>query len=152
MTTVLPFLKDRPGCLSFSYADLLAFLFSLDKSIGSGCFVPGLDPSVDLIGGAAITEMIKLQFKITDRIRNKIKRNGNWFPKFKVCHGDYLVNHLPHCVCDNCSQFRHERGIQMWNDCYPNTYFGPIFNSPSEMQLIVGPVVARGQNFRGSGK
>ena len=70
----------------------------------------------------------------------------------KVCHGDYLVNHLPHCVCDNCSQFRHERGIQMWNDCYPNTYFGPISNSPSEMQLIVGPVVARGQNFRGSGK
>ena len=34
----------------------------------------------------------------------------------KVCHGNYLVNHLPHCVCDNCSQFRYERGIQMWND------------------------------------
>jgi hypothetical protein len=30
-------LKDRPGRLSFSYADLLAFLFSVDKSIGSGC-------------------------------------------------------------------------------------------------------------------
>ena len=59
----------------------------------------------------------------------------------KVCHVDYLVNHLPHCVCDNCSQFRHERGIQMWNDCYPNPYFGPISNSPSEMQLIVGPRV-----------
>jgi hypothetical protein len=48
----------------------------------------------------------------------------------KVGHGDYLVNHLPHCVCDNCSQFRHERGIQTWNDCHPNPYFGPISNSP----------------------
>jgi hypothetical protein len=27
-------LKDCPGRLSFSYADLLAFLFSIDKSIG----------------------------------------------------------------------------------------------------------------------
>ena len=63
----------------FDYADLLAFLFSVDKSIGSGCFFPDLDPSVNLIGRAAITEMIKLQFTtITDRIRNKI-RNGNWF-------------------------------------------------------------------------
>jgi hypothetical protein len=35
-------LKDRPGRLSFSYADLLAFLFSVDKSIGSGCFFPDL--------------------------------------------------------------------------------------------------------------
>jgi hypothetical protein len=42
-------LKDRPGRLSFSYADLLAFLFSVDKSIGSGCFFPDLDPSVNLI-------------------------------------------------------------------------------------------------------
>ena len=42
-------------------ADLLAFLFSVDKSIGSGCFFPGLDPSVNLICHAAITEMIKLQ-------------------------------------------------------------------------------------------
>jgi hypothetical protein len=48
-----------------------------NKSIGSGCFFPDLDPSVNLIGHAAITEMIKLQFTtITDRIRNKI-RNGN---------------------------------------------------------------------------
>ena len=77
-------LKDRPCRLFFSwYADLLAFLFSVDKSIGSGCFFPGLDPSVNLIGYAAITEMIKLQFTITDRIRNKI-RNGNWFPKFSI--------------------------------------------------------------------
>ena len=77
-------LKDRPGRLSFSYADLLAFLFSVDKSIGSGCFFPDLDPSVNLIGHAAITEMIKIQFTmITDRIRNKI-RNGNWFPKFSI--------------------------------------------------------------------
>ena len=58
--------------------------YSLDKSIGSGCFFPDLDPSVNLIGHAAITEMIKLQFTtITDRIRNKI-RNGNWFPKFSI--------------------------------------------------------------------
>jgi len=36
---VLPFLiKGPPGRLAFSYADLLGFLFSLDKSIGSGCF------------------------------------------------------------------------------------------------------------------
>ena len=47
MTTILPFwLKGRPGRLSFSYAELLAFLFSVDKSIGSGCFFPGLDHSV----------------------------------------------------------------------------------------------------------
>jgi hypothetical protein len=67
----------------------------------------------------------------------------------KVCHGDYLVNHLPHCVCDNCSQFRHERGIQMWNDCYLNPYFGPISSSPSEMQLIVGPVGFWGRILEG---
>jgi hypothetical protein len=62
------------------------FLFSVDtcKAIGSGCFFPDLDPSVNLIGYAAITEMIKLQFTtITDRIRNKI-RNGNWFAKFSI--------------------------------------------------------------------
>jgi hypothetical protein len=47
------FLKERPGRLSFSYANLLAFLFSVDKSIGSGCFFPDLDPSVNLIGHAA---------------------------------------------------------------------------------------------------
>ena len=58
--------------------------YSLDKSIGSGCFFPDLDPSVILIGHATITEMIKLQFTtITDRIRNKI-RNENWFPKFSI--------------------------------------------------------------------
>jgi hypothetical protein len=39
-------LKGRPSRLSFSYADLLAFIFSVDKSIGSGCFFPGLDHSV----------------------------------------------------------------------------------------------------------
>jgi hypothetical protein len=49
-----------PGRLSFSYADLLAFFFSVEKSIGSGCFFPDLDLSVNLIGLAAITEMIKL--------------------------------------------------------------------------------------------
>ena len=71
-------LKDRPGRLSFSYADLLAFLFSV-----VGAFFD-LDPSVNLIGHAAITEFIKLQFTtITDRIRNKI-RNGNWFLKFSI--------------------------------------------------------------------
>jgi len=49
-----------------------------------GALFPDLDPSVNLIGHAAITEMIKLQFTtITDRIRNKI-RNGNWFPKFSI--------------------------------------------------------------------
>jgi hypothetical protein len=54
-----------------------------------GGFIPplnksDLDPSVNLIGYAAITEMIKLQFTmITDRIRNKIL-NGNWFPKFSI--------------------------------------------------------------------
>jgi hypothetical protein len=48
-------LKDHPGRLSFSYADILAFLFSVDKSIGSGCFFQDLDPSVNLIGHAAIT-------------------------------------------------------------------------------------------------
>ena len=82
---VLPFLiKGLPGCLSFSCADFLAFLFSEDISIASGCFFPGLDPSVSLIGHAAITEMIKLQFTmIIDRIRNKI-RYGNWFPKFSI--------------------------------------------------------------------
>jgi hypothetical protein len=58
------------------HADLLAFLFSVDKT--------DLDPSVNLIDHAAIKEMIKLQFTtITDRIRNKI-RNGNWFPKFSI--------------------------------------------------------------------
>jgi hypothetical protein len=63
---------------------LLAFLFSVDKSIGSGRFLPDLDPCVNLTGHAAITEMIKLQFiTITDRIQNKI-RNGNWFPKFSI--------------------------------------------------------------------
>jgi hypothetical protein len=51
-------LKNRPGRISFSYADLLAFLFSVDKSIGSGCFFPDLDPYVNLIDHAAITEMI----------------------------------------------------------------------------------------------
>jgi hypothetical protein len=37
----------------FSYADFLAFLFSVDKSIGSGRFFPDLDPSVNLIDYAA---------------------------------------------------------------------------------------------------
>jgi hypothetical protein len=56
-------------------------LFFVDKLIGSGCFFPDLDPSVNWFGHAAIREMIKLQFTtITDRIRNKI-RNGNWFRK-----------------------------------------------------------------------
>ena len=86
MTTVLPFLIKGPprSPLLLMICRLLAFLFSVDKSIGSGCFFPGLDPSVNLIGHATITEMIKLQFTtITDRIRNKI-RNGNWFPKFSI--------------------------------------------------------------------
>ena len=73
------------------------FLFSVDKSIGSGCFFfPDLDPSVNLIGHAAITEMVKLQFTtITDRIRNKI-RNGNWFPKFSINRKEqkFLLNCL----------------------------------------------------------
>ena len=51
---VLPFsIKGPPGRISFSYADPLAFLFYVDKSIGSGCFFPDLDPSVNLIGHAA---------------------------------------------------------------------------------------------------
>ena len=89
-------IKDRPCRLSFSYADLLAFLFSVDKSIGSGSFFPDLDPSVNLIGHAAITEMIKLQFTtITDRIQNKI-RNGNWFPKFSINRKEQTF--LPICL------------------------------------------------------
>ena len=89
-------LKDRPGCLSFSYADLLAFVFSLDKSIGSVCFFPGLDPFVYLIGHATITEMIKLQFTTTtDKMRNKI-RNGNWFPKFSINRKEQKF--LPICL------------------------------------------------------
>ena len=89
-------LKDRPGLISFSYADPLAFLFSVDISIGSGCFFPDLDPSVNLIGHAAITEMIKLQFTtITDRIQNKI-RNGNWFPKFSINRKEQKF--LPICL------------------------------------------------------
>ena len=71
-------------------------LFSVDKSIGSGCFFPDLDHSVNLIGHAAITEMIKLQFTtITDRIRNKI-RNGNWFPKFSINRKEQKF--LPICL------------------------------------------------------
>jgi hypothetical protein len=54
----------------------------------------------------------------------------------KVCHGDYLVNHLPHCVCDNCSQFRHERGIQMWNDCYPGNWFPKFSINRKEQKLL----------------
>ena len=49
-----------------------------------------------LIGHAAITEMIKLQFTmITDRIRNKI-RNGNWFPKFSINRKEQKF--LPICL------------------------------------------------------
>jgi hypothetical protein len=44
-------LKDCPGRLSFSYATLLAFLFSVNKSMGSGCFFPDLDPSVNWFMG-----------------------------------------------------------------------------------------------------
>ena len=55
-----------------------------------------LDHSVNLIGHAAITEMIKLQFTtITDRIRNKI-RNGNWFPKFSINRKEQKF--LPICL------------------------------------------------------
>ena len=61
-----------------------------------GAFFPDLDPSVNLIGHAAITEMIKLQFTtITDRIRNKI-RNGNWFPKFSINRKEQKF--LPICL------------------------------------------------------
>ena len=49
-----------------------------------------------VIGHAAITEMIKLQFTtITDRIRNKI-RNGNWFPKFSINRKEQKC--LPICL------------------------------------------------------
>jgi hypothetical protein len=59
--------------------------YSPDKSIGSGCFFPDLDPSVNLIGHAAITEMIKLQFTtITDRIRNPQKRMSPPVPQTVV--------------------------------------------------------------------
>ena len=59
MTTVLPFLIKGPprSPLVLICRCLLAFLFSVDKSIGSGCFFPDLDPSVNLIGRAPITEM-----------------------------------------------------------------------------------------------
>jgi hypothetical protein len=58
-------------------------------------FFPDLDHSVNLIGHADITEMIKLQFTITDRIRNKI-RNGNWFPKFSINRKEQKC--LPICL------------------------------------------------------
>jgi hypothetical protein len=55
-----------------------------------------LDPSVNLIGHAAITEMIKLQFAtITDRTQNKIW-NGNWFPKFSINRKEQKF--LPICL------------------------------------------------------
>ena len=57
---------------------------------------PDLDPSVNLIGHAAITEMIKLQFTtITDRIQNKIQ-NGNWFPKLSINRKEQKF--LPICL------------------------------------------------------
>jgi hypothetical protein len=94
---VLPFLiKGLPRspllfiCRPFGFF----ILCSVDKSIGSGCFFPDLDPSVNLIGHAAIMEMIKLQFTaITERIRNKI-RNGNWFPKFSINKGTEIFTDL----------------------------------------------------------
>ena len=97
MTTVLPFLIKGPprSPLLLICRCLLVFLFSVDKSIGSGCFFPDLDPSVNLIGHAAITEMIKLQFTITDRIRKKI-RNGKWFPKFSINKKEHKF--LPICL------------------------------------------------------
>jgi hypothetical protein len=61
-------LKDRPGRISFSYADPLAFLFSVDKSIGSGCFFPDLDPSVNLIGHANDRQT----FLLLGAVKNKI--------------------------------------------------------------------------------
>jgi hypothetical protein len=88
--------RSFTGRFSFSYANHLAFLFFVDKSIGSGCFFPDLDPSVNWFGHAAITEMIKLQFTtITDRIRNKI-RNGNWFLKFSINRKEQKF--LPICL------------------------------------------------------
>ena len=94
---VLPFsIKGPPRSPLPFICRPLAFLFSVDKSIGSGCFFPDLDPSVNLIGYAAITEMIKLQFTtITDRIRNKIL-NGNWFPKFSINRKEQKF--LPICL------------------------------------------------------
>jgi hypothetical protein len=72
-----------------------------------------LIPSVNLIGHAAITEMIKLQFTtITDRIRNKI-RNGNWFPKFSINRKEQkflpsqTINKLSMHVCKNTFQGRY---------------------------------------------
>ena len=58
---VLPFLiKGPPPSPLLLICRPFGFFYSLDKSIGSGCFFPDLDPSVNLIGHAAITEMIKL--------------------------------------------------------------------------------------------
>ena len=71
MTTVLPFLIKGPprSPLLLMICRPFGFFILVDKSIGSGCFFPGLDPSVNLIGHATITEMIKLQFTtITNRI------------------------------------------------------------------------------------
>ena len=77
---VLPFLIKGPP----RYADLLAFLFSIDKSIDSGYFFSRFRPLRKLNSGhAAIYGNIELQFTITDRIQNKIQ-NGNWFPKFCI--------------------------------------------------------------------
>ena len=94
---VLPFsIKGPPRSPLLFICRPFGFLFSVDKSIGSGCFFPDLDPSVNLIGHAAITEMIKLQFTtITDRIRKKI-RNGNWFPKFSINRKEQKF--LPICL------------------------------------------------------
>jgi hypothetical protein len=74
-----------------------------------GAFFPDLDPSVNLIGHAAITEMIKLQFTtITDRIRNKI-RNGNWFPKFSINRKEQKF--LP--ICGSKSGKKHPLPIDL---------------------------------------
>jgi hypothetical protein len=76
---------EEMKCLT--YLDCLYFQFATQLAY---------DDSVNLIGHAAITEMIKLQFTtITDRIRNKI-RNGNWFPKFSINRKEQKF--LPICL------------------------------------------------------
>ena len=56
----------------------------------------------------------------------------------KTCHEEYLVYHLPFCICNICCNYRHNRGLQMWEGTYPTPYFGPITISPFPKSKTVG--------------
>ena len=73
----------------FDYSsDLLAFLFSVDKSIGSGCFFPDLDPPPRKLNWPCSHNGNDQFTMITDRIRNII-RSGNWLSKFSINRNFY---------------------------------------------------------------